>query len=542
MARTTARGARRTALLITLVALGAPASAVAAPSEQRVRIEGATTTLYEGTLRTDGHAVQATSDTQSRRCDGTNNGAHAEPGPTPTAASDDAMRSVGMAFDGQWYPGFDDYFLQQFGPDREDAATNAYWGILVNGVYTSVGGCQYRLNPGDQTLWVYDAFSMRDLLRLDGPTGIGEPTADVEGGPTTATAQSSFVVGLNAPLVVKAVRNEATGDVGAPGSRAPAVGVRVSPVLTAANGVQTINEADPATATTGADGTATLRWSTPGWKRVKAWGTGVVRSNRLDVCVRNADGSGCGTPPADTTPKDPPPTTVPQPPVTSTGSGSLADAAGQGGATPVRLGATTISALRVTTDGNPAALTGVRWALTGEPLRSWRIEYRDPTATKPRWRTAARGTTQLSALLDLPAGRSADLRAVFQGSGAPTTRAIGRVVVPLDERVRQVRISGARKRLRDPLAWRQTVTRLRRGATVRATLRAGRPIVVARADRRKAVIEVTAAGGRPQRLTVRGHADGRTVLTRARKRSRSGAVTIRVRSGTVLLDGLAVGP
>src|SRR5690606_14161306 len=96
-----------------------PAAAGAAPSDQGVRIEGRTTTLYEGVLRTDGHAVATPSDRRTpRRCDGTNNGAHTSPGPTPTAASDDAMRSVGMDWDGYWTPGFEDFFIQQYGPDR----------------------------------------------------------------------------------------------------------------------------------------------------------------------------------------------------------------------------------------------------------------------------------------------------------------------------------------------------------------------------------------------------------------------------------------
>lgn len=233
-------------LVVAAAAVGA-GPARAAPSDQRVRIEGKSTTLFEGTIRTDGHAIRASSDTEARKCDGTNNGAHATPGPTPTAASEDAMRSIGQDFDGQWYPGFDDYFIQRFGPDAEDAGTAAYWGILVNGIYTSVGGCQYGLNPGDQTLWVYDAFNNRDLLRLDGPQGVGEPTSDVEGAPPTAAAKSSFTVGLGQPFGVTTIRNESTGDIGAAGYRKPAAGVRVSPVTTAANGVQTIQSTDPAT-------------------------------------------------------------------------------------------------------------------------------------------------------------------------------------------------------------------------------------------------------------------------------------------------------
>ncbi|MDO9409037.1 hypothetical protein [Patulibacter sp.] len=546
MARSIAARSRVAVLITTtlLAAAGAPI-AHAAPSDQRVRIEGKDTTLYEGTIRTDGHAIRASSDTEPRICDGTNNGAHATPGPTPTAASDDAMRSIGQDFDGQWYPGFDDYFIQRFGPDGEDASTYAYWGILVNGIYTSVGGCQYGLAPGDQTLWVYDAFNNRDLLRLDGPEGVGEPTSDAEGAPPTAAAKSTFTVGLGQPFVVSTVRNEATGDIGAAGYRRPAVGVRVSPVITAANGAQTVASTDPATVVSDAAGRATLSWTTPGWKRIKAEGTGFVRSNRLDICVTDAAGGGCGaTPPADTATRVPPPSTVPAPAPTPAGSGALTVGAPAPSGRGFRVGGLTVQDLRVTTDGNPSALVGVRWTvLGGSPTKDWRIEYRVPGVKQARWRTAKRGTVQTSALLDVPAGRTVDLRARFAApTGRAVVRQIGRVVVPIDERVRQVRFSGRITRQADPLAWRKTVTRMRRGTSLRVTLPAGRPALVVRADRRRAVIEVRSGRGRAQRVTVPAHADGRTVVVRARERRRGSAVRIRVLSGVVRADGLAVGP
>lgn len=544
MARSIAARSRGAVLIVTLCAVALPAAAGAAPSDQRVRIEGRTTTLFEGTVRTDGHAIKASSDSSPRRCDGTNNGAHPAPGPTPTASSDDALRSVGMDFDAQWYPGFDDYFLQRFGPDAEDPATGASWGILVNGIYTSVGGCQYRLSPGDQTLWVYDAFTMRDLLRLDGPSGVGEPTSDVEGQPPTAAAQGTFTVGLGQPFVVTAIRNQATGDIGAAGYRKPAPGARVAPVRTAENGVQTTVPGDPSAVVADAAGKATLSWSTPGWKRIKADGPGFVRSNRLDVCVSDAAGGGCGaTPPPDTAPRTPPPSPVPQAAAPPTGSGSLTVGASAPSSKAFHVGGVTVDGLRLTTDGTPAALVGARWTVRGGALKGWRIEYRDARTSRGRWRTAASGRTEHSKLLDLPAGRTLDVRGVFAPpSGAPVTRTIGRVVVPTDDRVRGVGVSGRFTRRTDPLAWRQTVTELRRGATLRTSLPTGRPVLVLRADRRKAVVEVRSGSGRPQRLTVRGRADGRTVVLRARSRAKASTVRVRVVSGTVRADGVAVGP
>jgi hypothetical protein len=547
MARSIAAPAGALALTATLAVLGllaglAPAGAEAAPSDQAVRIEGRTSTLFEGVIRTDGHAVATPSDGNTpRRCDGTNNGAHTSPGPTPTAASDDAMRSVGMSFDGYWTDGFDDYFVQQFGPDREDPETYAHWGILVNGILTSVGGCQYRLNPNDQTLWVYDAFNRRDLLRLDGPGSIGEPTANVERGPSVGAVQRSFTVGLGQPFTVTAVRNQATGDVGSPGYRKPAPGIKVAPVTTEANGVQTVAEADPATVVTDGAGQATLRWSTPGWKRIKATAAGYVRSNRLDVCVTAADGSGCGQPPVDAAPRDVKPSPVPQPPKSAVGSGSLLIKGVRRAPASFAVGGLRIQGLAVNTDGNPAGLVGVRWTVSGGATKAWRVEYRVPTDRKPRWRRAARGTTQLSTLLDLPSGRGVDLRIrLTPPRGKAVTRTIGSVVVPIDERVRQVAIGGSRTRETDPLAWRRTVTVLRRGTRVTATLPAGRPTVVVRSDAKPAVIRVRSGrSGRWQRVTLKGHADGRTQIVRAKRRAASGRVELRVVSGRLRLDGVA---
>ncbi|WP_081488616.1 choice-of-anchor D domain-containing protein [Patulibacter medicamentivorans] len=294
-----------TAMAVVIAAISASAAlpTVAAadpPPLERVlvRTEGKTKTLFEGPILTRGHDIQAASDTTPRLCDSTNNGANPEPGPTPTASTVDGMTLTGRDFDGQWYDGFGDYFAKRFGPDAEDPATNAYWGVLVNGVYTSVGGCQYQMAPDDLVLWIYDAFNGRVPLRLDGPTGIGEPTAAGEHGPSVAPVQSTFTVDLNAPL---AVHVRGFTDTWAPGQWSPMPDVGVSPVSTdPVTGDQTVLTGDPATVTSDASGDATISWSTPGWKRIKAdGGTTTIRSNRLDVCVRDAAGNDCGPLPAD---------------------------------------------------------------------------------------------------------------------------------------------------------------------------------------------------------------------------------------------------
>ncbi|MFA4928981.1 MAG: hypothetical protein WC558_10715 [Patulibacter sp.] len=524
-------------IAVAIVAsLSATTAAPAAPSDQRLRIEGRTATLFEGPIRTDGHAIKASSDNRARPC-GTNGGtANA----TPTGAADDAMRLTGQTFDGQW-GSHQDYFVTRFGPDGQQPGSAAYWGIIVNGIFTSVGGCQYRLNPDDSTLWLYDAFNAKPLLRLDGPSGIGEATANVEGGPSIAPVQQVFRVGLHQPFPVAVQRSTSRGDVGAPGARGPAVGVNVSPVATDGNGWQAVLPGGEGTQPTGADGRATLAWSTPGWKRIKADADGFVRSNRLDVCVLDAAGNDvCGPAPADSQLRTAPATTLPTPtPEGGSGSGSLVD--GKTTTVPrIALGPSTVSDLRITTDGHASGRVNVRWSVSGSPLSGWRIESRTKGRKGARWAAVARGSETTTAMLDLPAGRTAELRIRLTGAtGTTVTRTLPTVVVPTDDRLRSVRFGGRWARDRDQRAWRLTTTRMRKRATLTTRIAAGRPTLVVRADRKAARIELRAGSGRVQRLTVRGRKDGRTVLVSGRRTAKTETVRVRVLSGTVHVDGVA---
>lgn len=284
---------RKRAIAATLAVLGVAliwsTGAEAALTELTVRIEGAQKTLFEGPIKTEGHVIQAASDTEPRPCDATNNAAHPEPGPTPTAASVDAMELIGEGFDGDWYPGYDDYFIQQWGPDREDGNTYAYWGVLVNGVFTPVGGCQFLAAAGDEVFWAYDAFTGRQMLWLSAAGDLGFPAA-----PT-----ASVEVGEPLDLLVEA------GDQPSPSA---AEGIAVAPVATAAgSGYQTVETGSAEAVTTDADGEASITFSTPGWHRIKAQEeAGLIRSNRLDVCVEPVGGGGCGPLPADAQVRVPP--------------------------------------------------------------------------------------------------------------------------------------------------------------------------------------------------------------------------------------------
>jgi len=265
---------RRSLLLFSMLFLaalgGATSIANAAPADVSVRIEGATHTIFDRVVHTDGREVQALSDATPRTCDGTNLGANPEPGPTPTAASVDAMQIIGGGFDGDWYDGYDDYFLTQWGPDREDNDRGWWWGILVNDEYTPVGGCQFRVVDGDDVLWVYDAFNGRPMLHLEGPA-----TA-VVGSPVTVDVSSDLEDSYEGAVVggINAAATPYPSSVVAPG-------------------------------TSGADGIATVTFNRPGWKRLKARAPGTseldaaVASNSIDVCVEQTAGDGCaGDPPS----------------------------------------------------------------------------------------------------------------------------------------------------------------------------------------------------------------------------------------------------
>ena len=141
-----------------------PAAALAAPVTVNLRVEGASQTLFEGPVTTYGHAVQAASDSTSRQCDGTNNGANASPGGTATTALVDGLSTVDTTWDGTWAPTISDYTVSRVGPDSQ--TSTQFWGQLESYQFSPVSGCQPEVNPNDQVLWAYDAFNAVRFLRL----------------------------------------------------------------------------------------------------------------------------------------------------------------------------------------------------------------------------------------------------------------------------------------------------------------------------------------------------------------------------------------
>jgi hypothetical protein len=290
-------------LCVAISALLALTSAAeAAPTTVNVRVEGATETLFEGPVSVTPHGVKATSDTVERPCDGINSldPWNTTPEPTPTSSAVDAMSLIGETFDGQWYPGFNDYFIKRFGPDAEKGGKS--WGIVVNNVFTNVGGCQYQLDAGDEVLMAFNAFEFRPILALF-PAGYSGGSR-----PLTATA----TLGQPFEVEVDSYEDDAEDTPPAHPERAGSsafAGADVSPVTTnPVNGFEKVDVEDPATVETDSDGKASITFNTPGWHRIKATvpatGPGAteeeaIRSNRLDVCVPAVGQTGCGALPAD---------------------------------------------------------------------------------------------------------------------------------------------------------------------------------------------------------------------------------------------------
>jgi len=423
--------------LAALLSLLAVSVAEAAPTEVNVRIEGKTETLFEGPVLTDGHNVRAIGDSKAppggRRCNGLNNGANPTAGPTPTAASVDAMSILGEGFDGDWYAApFEDYFITQWGPERQSTAAGEFWGVVVNNVFTSVGGCQYQLDQGDEVLWIHDAFGGRPRLLLY--------PGEYSGAAVPLTAKATLGVPFEVEVDVWDGYNEGSPPAAPTRSTDPYEGAEVAPVVTTTRGFEEADVASPDTVLTGADGSASIVFDEPGWHRIKAteWSAGketVVRSNRLDVCVPAAPATDCGPLPADDQVRVPPPNEPEDPGEEEAkkdppGGGQQS---GGGGENPPAVGDRVVVALRGLDRSRLAdGIVGVSWRVSdpGVGIARWTIASK-ALGRKGRPVVRASGKTKTSARLRLPAGASYKLRITFTDVlGRSSSAALGRVKVP----------------------------------------------------------------------------------------------------------------
>ncbi len=404
----------------------------AVPSTVNLRIEGKEETLFEGRVPVSIEPIKASSDTEARACDGVNelDPQNTAPGVTPTLASVEAMASIGETFDGKWYPGFNDYFITRWGPDAQVPAADAYWGILVNGVYTNVGGCQFQLSETDEAVWVWDAFNFRPTLALF------PAAAHYASGPRPTRA----VAELGKPFAVETVEYPDNGSEGVPcdeptreGSKA-AAGVTVAPVEVDAKGFQRIETGSLEAVSTDALGKASITFSTPGIHRIKATvgepgsETVDVRSNGLEVCVPGGGETCAGFPTsfaggaAKACHSGAPPA-----------AGETAKPAPAAPAAPIKVGTLKLSAPRLDRGKLATGKVGVTWKVleAGPGIKRWTISSQTVGQKHARWVIRASGATKTTASLALPRGHAYELRfQVTDATGATSTLGLGQVKVP----------------------------------------------------------------------------------------------------------------
>jgi hypothetical protein len=529
---TTHRPLLSIAVALLATGIGAVAAAPAGAAVVGVRVEGATQTLFEGPVRSAGNPVKAASDSRQRTCDTTNNAQHPTPGASATGATVEGLRSQGLDFDAKWFPGFDDYYITRFGPDAEDLGAYLYWGILIDDVFTDVGGCQAQVLDGTRVLWAYDAFHERGFLKL---AALGD---------TGATPAPTATTLVGQPLTVRVTRSYG----GKVPDFAPIGGVKVAPVTTAANGTQSVDPNASGAVTTAIDGTADLTFATPGWHRVKADGGlgGAIRSNRLDVCAEPNVGAGCGAPPADTLAREVPPL-PPDPlgPATGGGSGPGSGSKAGAGLKPGSvIGAPVIELPHFTATGARSGRVSLRWRVLqpGVGVRSWSISSRAAGLRSGAFTVRATGTKATVASLRLPAGRTWTIRATFVDKiGRSVGEDVGTILVPLDAGAKGVKRTGRWSRQKDKGAWLGAVHVGRAGARLSARLAAGRVVVQVRGVRHSADVEIR-SGGTTRTYRVTGSATTRTREIVAPARKRAGAVTVRIVRGQAGIDGVGVRP
>jgi hypothetical protein len=418
--------------------------AEASPVQVNVRIEGRTETLFEGPVLTEGHNVRASSDTKApkagRRCNGLNNGQNPTAGPTPTAAAVDAMGILGEGFDGLWYgEPFEDYFIKRWGPDGQDEAKGEYWGLIVNNVFTNIGGCQYQLDDGDEVLWAYDAFSNRPRLALY--------PADYSGDAVLLTATAE----LNQPFEVEVDAWDAYNESNPPAApersgSEPFESAEVAPVTTGPGGYEKVDTASPSTVETDQHGLAQITFTEPGWWRIKATVSGsaregAIRSNRLDVCVPDPPATGCGPLPPEDLVRTPPPVEPEEPgedpvPIGPSGGGG-GTAAGPGSGTAVAAGPgqgqVQLQLPRLDRSRIGQGLLKLSWRILdpGVGLEKWTISSKTVGRKGARYVARARGTGGTSASVRLGPGATYLLRiTIVDALGRSSTAAIGKVTVP----------------------------------------------------------------------------------------------------------------
>jgi hypothetical protein len=256
------------ALVLLASLLVCAASALAIPITVNLRVEGATTTLFEGPVSVEGivspPGISTTTTPEAHPCDVKDNGTFAEgfgnSVATPTAALYDAAVSSGLSFDAKWFKSFNDFEVSQVGSDKNGGEAEGFpsWGYAVNDTTAGVGGCQFQLANGSDVLWAYNYFNLGRLLSLSGPASaqVGVP----------------FSVHVSDAQTGQPVGSAALGTYGA--------------------GVTNVSTSSPMTDSAG---NATITLTQTGTQALKATRDDSVRSNALTICVHNANDGTCGS-------------------------------------------------------------------------------------------------------------------------------------------------------------------------------------------------------------------------------------------------------
>ncbi len=242
--------AARAALAALVVSLFAAASAAASPVTVSLRIEGKSSTPFDGPVTTDTRTVDGHDGTGAHTCDGTNNGNGGTPSPTAGSALADAAQGGSFAFVANYFApsasGGDDLFLDSVNGEKPDFSVDqTFWAFYLNGAFASAGMCQTRVQPGDRVLFARVTGSEK-ILQLAGPASAST------GQPVTFT-----------------VTDASDG----------------SPVAGATVDGQT----------TGADGKVAVTFAAAGTQASKATAANAVRSNAVSTCVHSGDDGTCGT-------------------------------------------------------------------------------------------------------------------------------------------------------------------------------------------------------------------------------------------------------
>ena len=240
-----------------LVALLACATAQAAPVTVNLRVEGSSSTIFEGPVTTDGKAITKGADTLA--CDGTSNPGNPGPGPTMTSALDDGSIAQGFPWEGTFS---NDILIQSIAGEASTASQ--FWGYALNYRPVELGGCQQQVVGGDEVLFAYDFFG-------GGPDFAERPLLKLRGPARAATGQ---------PVPVSAEEFKLTPFTGQPREllQAPAAGATI------------------AGAQTDATGAANVTFAAPGLQRLKAVRAGSIRSNSVLLCVSDTGAGDCGVP------------------------------------------------------------------------------------------------------------------------------------------------------------------------------------------------------------------------------------------------------